>query len=567
MYLKKDKIKNGRIHLAIFKSYRDPITKRVRTKSVKNLGYLDELELVYDDPISFFEEMAKRMTEQERSSNAPISLSLDVNASVSSDPSVKNLGFVCLSKFFHLFRIDYFWNNRQRTSKKEFNLNQVFQFLVFLRALCPGSKRFSNSIKDEFLFDFDFELHDIYRALSVFNGYKGDFILHLHEMMNVIFGKRDLSNVFYDVTNYYFEIPYEDEFRRKGISKEHRPNPIVQMGLLMDSNGIPISYELFKGNMNDSVTLLPVLDSCKDDFNLGRVVVVADKGMNCGDNIAYNIVKGNGYIFSQSVRGASKEIKDFVTSDVGYSFIGEDFKIKSRIVPTEIRITDANGKKRKVLIDQKQVAFYSKRYDIKAKSDRQAACDKAVKQMNRGVVIPPNSSYKYIKSEYVDKDSGEIYDTKRVCSLDYDRIFEEERFDGYYLICTSELDMSDSEIVDVYKGLWKIEESFKISKTEIETRPVNLSRRDRIEAHFLICFTTLFLLRVMEFRLGGDMSIRRIIKAMNDISATHIDMNVYCLNRISDDILRLGEIVGVDFSKKFRTKSDINGIISAVKKV
>lgn len=567
MYLKKEKRKNGRINLSIYKSYRDPITKRVRTKSIKNLGFLDELEMIYDDPIFHFENVAKIMTEEERISNAPISLSLDQNEVLSSSPNVKNLGFICLSKFLHLFKIDYFWNNRQKTSKKKFNLNHIFQFLVFLRALDPGSKRYSNSMKDSYLFDFDFELHDIYRALSVFNNYKRDFILHLHNEISVVLGERDLSSVFYDVTNYYFEIPYEDDFRKKGVSKEHRPNPIIQMGLLMDSNGLPISYELFNGNKNDSTTLMPTLHNLRKDFNLGRVVVVADKGINCGYNIAYNIIKGNGYIFSQSVRGATRELKDFVTDEDGYRYIGKDFKIKSRVVPTEIYVTDQNGKKKKVIIDQKQVAFYSKRYDIKAKNDRDVACEKAIREMKRGIYYPPNSSYKYIKSDIADSLTGEVYDTKRIFSLDYERIKEEEKFDGYYLICTSELDMPDSEIVERYKGLWKIEESFKVTKTELETRPVNLSRKDRIEAHFLICFTTLFLLRVMEFKLDNEMCIGRIIKAMNDITATHVDENVYCLNRINEDISRLGDLVNVDFSKKFKTRLEIYRMISSVKKV
>lgn len=430
----------------------------------------------------------------------------------------------------------------------------------------PCSKKASFEDKDNYFVNFYFELHDIYRTLNVFNSYKKDLILNIHNEIKVNYG-RDFANVFYDVTNYYFEIPNEDDFRKEGYSKENRPSSIINLGLLMDNSGIPVSYELFEGNVHDSSTLMPSLHSLKDDFNLGRVIVVADKAMNSGENIAYNILNNDGYIFSQTVRGASSEVKEFVLDNNGYVHISEGFKIKSRIVPTEIYVTNMNGKRKKVLIDQKQVAFYSKKYDEKAKYDRQRAINKACKLLKRGTLSPPNSAYKYIKSDFVDMESCEIFKVKDFSFIDEQRIKEEERFDGYYLIISSELEMDDYKIVEAYRGLWKIEESFKITKSILKSRPVFLSTKERIEAHFLICFVSLVILRLLEKELEDvEISIGKVIDEMRNITGTYVDQNYYMFDYFNDNVKKLGEIIGVDFSKRFMTTSEINDIISNVKK-
>src|SRR5699024_8266972 len=222
-----------------------------------------------------------------------------------------------LSYFYHKLRINDFLINRQRNLNIKYSLNNIFQMLVYLRTFDPSSKKYSFENMDRFFLDFDFEIHDVYRALDYCSLYKDDLLLHIHETIRATYG-RDTSNVYYDVTNYYFEIKEPDEFRKKGVSKEHRTTPIVQMGLLMDNSGLPISYKLFEGNTNDSQTLMPVLHDLKEDYGFGRVIVVADKGLNTGENIAYNILNGNGYIYSQTVRGGKKELKSYVLSDKGY---------------------------------------------------------------------------------------------------------------------------------------------------------------------------------------------------------------------------------------------------------
>ena len=378
MFLKKDKRPNGRIYLSIVKGFRDPITKKNKQRAVKSIGFLDEFEDIYEDPIEHFKNLAKEMTEEEKLNNAPLEFSFDRSESVKNNEVLrKNFGFVVLSYIYHKLNIGYFLDNKQQSLNIDFSLNKILQALSFLRVMEPCSKKKSTELLEKYFMDSDFSIDDVYRSLDYFAKYKKDLILHIHEYIRCEYG-RNLDNVFYDVTNYYFESD-EDNFRIKGVSKEHRPNPIVQMGLLMDDEGIPISFKLFEGNTNDCNTLMPVLDELKKDFNLGRVIVVADKGMNTGENIAYNVIHKNGYIYSKSVRGSSKEVKDYVLNANDYKDMGDEYKFKSRVVNTNIWITNAKGKKVQVEIEQKQVVFYSEKYARKARKDRQKVLNKANK--------------------------------------------------------------------------------------------------------------------------------------------------------------------------------------------
>src|SRR5690554_142836 len=338
VYLKKILEKRtGRTFLTIVEGYRDPKTKKVKQKTVMSLGYLDELEKEHEDPISHYKDVAKQMTKEAKEASKLLTFNFTANEPIDSSSILrKNLGFAILSYFYHKLEINKFFINRQRSLNIKYSLNNIFQMLVYLRVLDPGSKKYSFENMDNYFFDFNFHNDHVYKALDYFTFYKDNLLLHVHEMVRLNYG-RDTSSVYYDVTNYYFEINEEDNFRKKGVSKEHRTTPIVQMGLLMDNKGLPITYRLFEGNTNDCTTLMPVLDDLKDDYNFGRIIVVADKGMNSGENIAYNIIRGNGYIYSQTVRGASGEFKDYVLSNKGYRVLSSDgFKIKSRVVPTNI---------------------------------------------------------------------------------------------------------------------------------------------------------------------------------------------------------------------------------------
>lgn len=565
MFLKRDKRPNGRIYLSIVKGFRDPITKKNKQRAVKSIGFLDEFEDLYDDPIEHFKSLAEKMTEEERLNNAPLEFSFDRLESVNESEILrKNFGFTIFSYIYHKLNIDYFLDNKQQSLNIDFSLNKILQALSFLRVMEPSSKKKSIELLEGYFLDSDFSIDDVYRSLDYFCKYKKDLILHIHEYIRYEYG-RSLDNVFYDVTNYYFESE-EDDFRKKGVSKEHRPNPIIQMGLLMDDEGIPISFKLFEGNTNDCSTLMPVLDELKRDFNLGRIIVVADKGMNSGENIAYNIIHKNGYIFSKSVRGATQEIKDFVLNEGGYEDMGDEYKFKSRLVTTNIWITNVKGKRVQAEIDQKQVVFYSDKYARKARKDRQKVLDKAKKLIGLKKGKLDKGAYKYIKDEYLDKETGEILKKDDYLYIDEERILEEEKYDGYYLIVSSELKMPDKEIIERYRGLWKIEESFKITKSQLKSRPVYVRKKDHIEAHFFICFLALIFIRLLEKETDFKYSVSTLINSIKNLSVTYLDENYYMLDYIDDVSKSFGKILNIDITKRFWRQSDIKNLIANSKK-
>src|SRR5690554_1949185 len=460
MFLKKDKRPNGRLYLSIVEGYRDPHTKKAKQRKVRSIGFLDDLEKEYDDPITFFTNLAKEMTENAKEKELSLDFSFSPDETINSSNVLrKNLGFSVLSYFYHKLEINKFFVNRQRNLNISYSLNNVFQMLVYSRVLHPSSKMGAYENMDKYFLDYKFHINSVYRALDYFYKYKNDLLLHIHEMVRVIYG-RDTSRVYYDVTNYYFEIKEPDDFRKKGVSKEHRTTPIIQMGLLMDNSGLPITYKLFEGNTNDSTTLMPVLHELKDEYNFGRVIVVADKGMNTGENIAYNIIHKNGYIYSQTVRGASAELKEYVLSDEGYEVSSDGFKIKSRIVTTKIWVENAKGKNIQVEIEQKQVAFYSPDYDKRSKYEREKAVEKARKliEKNKNGKLPAKGAQKYIESIPCDKKTGEFYDkSSNAHFINEDKIAEEEKYDGYYVIVTSELKMSNEDILKILSSkCWQV---------------------------------------------------------------------------------------------------------------
>lgn len=561
--------RTGRTFLTIVEGYREPGTGKVKQKTVMSIGYLDELEKEHGDPIAHFKEVAKKMTQEAKEASKLLTFNFIANETIDSSTVLrKNLGFSVLSYFYHKLEINKFLINRQRSLNIEYSLNNIFQMIVYSRVLLPSSKKASLENMENYFLDFNFHINHIYRALRYFNSYRNDLLLHIHEMVGLNYG-RDTGNVYYDVTNYYFEITESDDFRKKGVSKEHRTTPIVQMGLLMDNSGLPITYKLFEGNTNDSTTLMPVLDELKDEYNFGRVIVVADKGMNTGENIAYNIIHKNGYIYSQTVRGANAELKEYVLSDEGYEVSSDGFKIKSRIVSTKIWVENDKGKSVQVEIVQKQVAFYSPDYDKRSKYDREKAVEKAKKliEKSKNGKIPAKGAQKYIATMTCDKGTGEIYgELSDHHFVDREKIAEEEKYDGYYVIVTSELKMPDNEILNAYRNLWKIEETFKITKSELKTRPVYLSLREHIEAHFLTCFVSLLLLRLIEKQINHKYSTKELVNEMNNISGTYLAENYYMFDRNNAIVQDLGDLVGADFTKRFMTVGDIKNILARMKR-
>ena len=586
MFLKKS-VSNGRVFLSLVQGYRE--NGKVKHKTIETIGYLDELEKVYDDPIAHFKSVAK-----ERSLATPDERKLEVSLTqrlADNGSSRKNLGYAIPKRIYSLLGIHTFLQKKQKHLNIEYNLNSIFSLLVYNRFLFPSSKKKSFDRRDYFFESYDFSLDDLYRSLDYFARYSESIQKHLHEKVCEIIG-RDGKLGYYDVTNYYFEIPYNDEdeyddngvlikkgFRKKGPSKEHRPDPIVQMGLLMDSNGIPMAFNTFSGGDSEKTSLLPIIRRVKKDYGLKRIIAVADRGLNTSDNTAFlagtnddDCHGHDGYVYGQSVLAADKEFKAWVINPEGYIHSkevdkngeGVIFTHKSRIYAKTIQLENRQGKRSlKMTIYQKQMAYYSQKYAEKQKREREIVLKKA-----RDLIANPRKYTRatsvgaagYINNIKFVKETGEIPDGVKL-SLKLEKIAEEEKYDGYYSIVTSEKELSDQEIRDIYRGLWEIEESFKIIKSEFKARPVYLRTENHINAHFLICFVALLILRVLEYKLHKKYPVKQIRESLIRYSCSHLDQNYYLFDYRDEILQSLERIFDLDLGNKIMTTAEIKKIL------
>jgi transposase len=575
--LKVSRRKTGRTYLSIVKNYRDKKTGMSKTTTVKSLGYLDELQKEYDDPIAHFQEVARKMTEEENAKKK-LTLTINMNEQLSEGTDDrKNFGYVAILKLYHELGLHRFLNNRARNEDFKFNTNSIMMLLVVSRLLSPGSKKKAFEEKGRYFERFNFSLADVYRALSHYAKIAKELQRYLNEQITEKYG-RDTKTIYYDVTNFYFEIDEADDLRKYGRSKEHRHDPLVQMGLAMDSDGIPLHYELFPGNKLDKETFRSVIGEVRRNYDTGRIVVVADMGVITGDNIYY-LTGGknrNGYVFSFSVRGGTEAFKDYVLDSAGYCGtdgkpVGEDaeFKIKSRRIAREINVTMTSGRIAKKTVYEKQIVFWAKKYADRARAQRAEVVKKAHALVADPKKYTKATSYgaaKYVKHLEFDKQTGEVIEGKKRPCFDSDRLKQEEMYDGYYAIVTSELDMSDQQIIDTYRGLWEIEETFKVTKGTLEARPVYVSREERIGAHFLTCFIALVIIRLIQKKTNLQYSPAKIIECLNRIACSNEQDNLYLFDYRSEISDAIGSSFGIDFTRKRLRLSEIKNILGNSKK-
>lgn len=590
MFLKQVKQKNGRVNISFVHGFRDPVTKKVVHKTIEKLGFLDEYEHLYEDPIAHFKEIARlrtlEMMEDEMKKEIPLGSVfaddlMDINEDV-----MKLMGHLPISAIYHQLKLNQFLINRQRSRAMDYSLNDVMQLLVYTRILSPGSKRHSFAQKNKLAGTYNCKQHDVYRALDYFDEFREDLLVHLHEQVRIHYQRRT-QVVFYDVTNFYFEVDQEDAFRRKGMCKHNTRKPLVQMGLLLDEDAIPITYRLFEGNTHDSRTLMPILQETRKSYGLGRIITVADKGLNSGDNIAFLMAKGDGFIFSQKIRGADSELQKYVFDSSGYKDVKgvvkqvdawmekEDnantpaFFMKSRPYPQEFWVTHEDDKKRKIPLDVRQIVCYNELYARRQKHKRETVLEKAkniVDNPKRYNKSEAKGALRYVKDITYDPNTGECLNAKKKPYLDLEKIAEDEKYDGYYVIITSEVKMSPLEVVKAYHGLWEIEHSFRITKTDLQTRPIEVSLKQRISAHFLTCFIALLILRLLCKRLNEEHAPEQIIKSLRKYQACHVTDNVYRVAYYDQLIADMGNALNLTLNRRFLTVGDLRQLVADSKK-
>lgn len=601
MYLHKMKKSNGDIYLTIREKYYVP-QKGSRERIVECPGCISLLKEKYDDPISFFAQRAKELTEQKKTEkSAPITIDRTEKMSVETK-DIKNVGYGILKELYKQLELDKFWNWKTRNLSIEFSVDQIFRLLVFSRILNPASKKGTYDHRNFFFEDFgDFSLDDVYHALDIICENNEALQKWIYDHSDKIC-TRDLSVSYFDCTNYYFDIgrsdmdtlddsgnpvdkngdPVAAKYRKRGPEKNHRPDPIVEMGLLMDRNCIPLAFDLFPGNESEKVHMRPIINRIKNEFSDTRIIFVADRGLNTSDNIYYlngdnkgDVNERDGYVYGQSIRGADAAFKkwvlevdyhtDKITDNDGNTVT---FRHKSRVFPKELHVNVTKPRRKKplkktVTIDQKQMVYYSEKYAKKQRRDREVMIQRAkdlIKSPKKYDKITSAGSASYILNIAFDKNTGEIVEGKSL-ELNLEKIEEEKKYDGYYSIVTSELNMSDLEIREVYRGLINIEDTFKISKTEFDSRPVFLRTNDHIDAHFTTCFTALVLIRLLQTKLENKYPVGKIIDSLKSYCCVPLDKNTYQLTYYDNVLDSCSKAFDLELDNKYRTRQQIQRLL------
>ena len=505
-----------------------------KQRTVKSFGYLED----QTDLEAFWKEVNACNDSLKHKRDLRIEIPVS-EMMYSKNNRLLNYGYKFPESVYHLLGIDTFFEQYQRSSgfRGKYSLNEIFRYLVMDRILYPASKREAASrLLNYYGLNSEFDLPDIYRALDQFNIIFYDLQRFISEQVGERFG-RDLQYSFYDVTNYYTEKDFADpdeEYRdrsgklvsgpalgQKGVSKEHQLTPIIQMGLFMDGNGVPICMDVFRGNMSDSDTLKENLDGFKKEYGMERTVVVADKGMNCSRNIDLLCSQGDGYVFSQILKGTKGKRYQEGWQEA------EDGSYKWKLLTEEYQGYDISfemqdgqkTEKKKAVRRQRKVLLYWSRADAemaaKKREEKRKKAEKSPKNNAYGIV---HGKDRYIKEETILKETGEVLDerqTAKVSAVDREKAEKDALYDGYFAIITSEMDYDAAKIREVYHGLWRIEESFRIMKSDFDARPIYLNKREHIRAHFLICFVALVILRLIQNRMGIErLSVDRIAEAL-----------------------------------------------------
>ncbi|MGI6770584.1 MAG: IS1634 family transposase [Bacilli bacterium] len=494
-------------HIRVVEGYRDENGK-IKQRTIKSFGFLEDqpdqeafLNMVKEFDDNYF--LSKKDKKD--------SFKRKFNESTSNKPY--NYGYRFLETIYDSLKLDDFFKTKY--SKAAYSLSDIFKYLVIQRILNPDSKRATAQAKDMFYrLNTDFKLENIYRSLDKFDEYKIELQKYINDRIKEITG-RDTSYAYYDVTNYYCEIdfpPSPEDLRQRGVSKEHRVDPIIQLGLFIDDNSIPISMSLFKGNTSDTKTLQPVMNEIKTEYGLKRLIVVADRGLNSSSNIEYIVNNGDGYVVSQIIRGKKgKRYQERIFDDSLYTYNQQrTFKYQEFIEDYEIINQEGikETRQRKVLI------YWKYEEALKEARKREEKIARALKSLGNNAYAIKHSYEQYIKELHSVKSTGEVAE-ETTRTIDNTKIDEDAKYDGYFCIITSELDFDYKKILEIYKGLWRIEESFRITKNDLEVRPIYLSTESHINGHFITCFVALVIIRMFQYKLNYTLSVERIVRALN----------------------------------------------------
>lgn len=506
---------------------------------VEKLGTEKFIKETYgvDDAEAWARAYVEKLNEEEKNKNHKVLIpfSTDVRIPAGTQRSF-NVGYFFLQKLYYQLGLPNICKKIQKKHSFEYDLDSILSRLVYGRILYPSSKLSCMEQSKTLVEQPNFELHHIYRALSVL-AEDSDFIqAQLYKNSKKVI-KRSTGVLYYDCTNFFFELEQESGLKQYGVSKEHRPNPIVQMGLFMDKSGIPLAFCINEGNQNEQLSLNPLERQIMRDFELSKFVVCTDAGLSSAANRKFNNYGERSFITTQSIKKLKNELKTWALDTKGWSVEGSD----STFDISELEDTPENQKKtfykqtmiegwdeeRDIAFDQNLIVTYSLKYKSYQEKIRNRQIEQAKKLLTNPSSLDKhtqNDVKRFVKRTSVTND-GEIA-SKKVYELNEDAIREEAKYDGFYAVCTN-LDDDPWDIAKINHNRWEIEESFRIMKSEFEARPVYLHRDDRIKAHFLTCFIALLIYRILEKQLGEKYTCEELIETLRKMNMTSLGKDGY----------------------------------------
>jgi len=521
---------NSNTNYYVIKDYN--INGKRTTKIIEKLGSEQELKnkIGNVDLNDYLDKYINALNGKDKDENRTISLNLSTSKSISDINSTFNAGYLFLQDIYYSLGINNICNKISNKYQFKYDLNDILSKLVYSRIIYPSSKFKTLESSKKFLEQPNFEYQDILRALDILSK-ESDFIQSEIYKNSLNYSKRNDKVLFYDCTNYYFEIEDEDDYRKYGKSKEHRPNPIVGMGLFMDGDGIPLTFSTFPGNTNEQITLKPLEEKIIKNFNNSKFIVCTDAGLASNINRKFNNINNRAFITTQSLKKLKSFIKDWsLDLSSGWKIPGNnktfnisDLRSNENLINKyyntifyKERWIKENG------IEQRLIITFSPKYQEYQKKIRE-------KQINRAMDIieknpkkiksnNENDPKRFIETISTTLDGDVALENHYL--LDYKKINDEAKYDGLYAVCTN-LEDSIEDIIKINKRRWEIEESFRIMKTEFKARPVYLSKKDRINAHFLTCFISLIIYRYLEKTLDEQYTVTEIIETLKNYNLKH----------------------------------------------
>lgn len=556
-YFLKVSKQQSRTYLSIYESFYSPDVKGTKHRSVKNIGNLDKLIASgIDDPIAFYKEEVKKMNEELKLKKQKEKKSKKLISKVSPE---KFLGYFPLSNILNTLDVESHFDNMQSTRRFQFDLFDVFSSLVYARAVSPASKhRTFHDVLPSLLLKADFSYDQMLSAVEFLGSEYEKFVEILNVAVQENYGL-DTSHTFFDCTNFYFEIDRENSFQKKGPSKENKKDPIVGMGLLLDADMIPIGMKMYPGNESEKPVLRNIIADLKRKNNInGRTIQIADKGLNCGRNIIEAVNGCDGYIFSKSVKTLSQKEKTWVFLENGYRDVYDShgniiYRYKSCIDDFQYFYTDEDGRKHTKTVREKRVCTFNPVLQRKKLREINKMVEKAKKMKAcQAKKEEYGESSRYVK--FTDENGN-----RANAVINEEAIEKDRQAAGYNMLITSEYKMDEKAIYDAYHNLWRIEESFRVMKSELDARPVFMQKENSIKGHFFICYATILLIRLFQFKvLKNKYSTSEICRFMKGFKIVEVNENRYInMTRSTQFITELSEILNQPLTNYYLTGKQI----------